>query len=59
LTAGGLIEQSVYEAVGSIHHVYHQPLHFVVVQSRYFGPWNDAVWTAMPATSQSVICTKL
>ena len=23
-----------------------QPLHFVVVRSRYFGPWNDAEWAA-------------
>src|SRR5215831_14277115 len=45
-TAGGLIEQRVYEAVGSIDDVDHEPLHFVVVEARDVVPRNDAVWTA-------------
>src|SRR6266851_5269523 len=34
-TAGVLIEQHVYEAVGSIDDIDHQALHFVVVQTRH------------------------
>ena len=45
-TAGGLVEQHVYEAVGSINDIDQQPLHFVVVQARYVVPGNEAVWTA-------------
>ena len=45
-TAGVLIDQHVYEAVGSIDDIDYQALHFVVVQTRHFGPWNDAVRTA-------------
>ena len=36
-TASGLIEQGVYEAVGSVHDIDHQPLYFVVVEARYVG----------------------
>ena len=32
-TAGGIIEQPMYEAVGAIDDVDHEPLHFVVVDA--------------------------
>ena len=44
--AGVLVEERVEEAVRSIDDVDHQPLHFVVVQSRYFRPGNGTIWTA-------------
>ena len=44
-TAGGLVEQHVYEAVGSINDIDHQPLHFVVVEARYVVPGNEAART--------------
>jgi hypothetical protein len=43
--AGVLVEERVDEAVRSINDVDHQPLHFVVVQSRHFRPWNGTIWT--------------
>ncbi len=46
LPSGILIEQRVYEAVRSIDDIDHEELHFVVVQTRDFGPRNDTVSTA-------------